>query len=228
MMTPRTTVALLIGLTIAAVTGVAVLVVPISVRHAAPFGSVQTVDFNRSIAVLGGEIRPNYGDFDRVELDLRAYGDRVPEDQYDFVLTLQSLDRPDVVRRVEFSVPRDRIAASRSAFADNYTSVRFDRIADSAGETFYLTIERGPRNADDVVTLWGIQSFSTVKTIDVLRAAANGYPIGLDLGADRALLVLLMGLTLAGGAALVGTIVAVSLRDGERRTAGSIRALDGS
>ena len=228
MMPRRTTFSLLVGLTLAAVTFVAVLVVPISIRHAAPFGSVQTVDFNRSIAILGGDVTANYPDFDRVDLDLRGYGDRVPDDQYDFVLTLQSLDRPEIVRSVSFSVPRDRIAASRSAFAANYTSVSFDRIADSAGETYYLSLERGPRNADDVVTLWGIQSFSTVTAIDVLRAAADGYPIGLDPGANRAILVLLMALTLVGGTALVGTIVAASLREANGQAAGSVRALDDS
>ncbi len=224
MMPARTALSLLLGLTIAAVTIMVVLVLPVSVRHAAPFGSVQTVDFARGIAVMGGEIRPNYGDFDRVELDLRAYGDHVPDDRYDFVLTLQSIDRPDVVRRVDFSVPRDRITASRSAFADTYTSVSFDRIADSAGETYYLSIERGPRNADDVVTLWGIQSFSTVQAIDVLRAADDGYPIGLGLGADRLVLVLLMASTLVGGVALVATIMAASLRGNGRSAIGSVRS----
>ena len=212
MMPARTAVALLAGMLVAAVTIVAVLIVPVSVRHAAPFGSVQTVDFDRSIAILGGEIRPNYANFDRVGLDLRAYGDRVPGEQYDFVLTLQSLDRPEIARRVDFSVPRDQIAASRSAFADTYTSVRFDGIADSAGEAFYLSLERGPRNADDIVTLWGIQSFSTVTAIDVLRASVNGSPIGFDPAVGRVILVLLMGLMLASGAVLISTIVAASSR----------------
>ncbi len=227
-MPTRVAVSVLAALALVAVTIVVVLVVPVSVRHAAPFGSVQTVDFDRSIAILGGEIQPNYGNFDRVDLDLRAYGDDVPDGSYEFVLTIQSLDRPEIVRRVAFSAPQERIAASRSAFADNYTSVSFSKIADSAGERYYLSLERGPRNADDIVTIWGIQSFSSVMMVDVLWAAASGYPIGLEPTEDRTVLLLLMGLTLAGAAAVVATVVAVTLKANTQIAPHSVRSLDGS
>ncbi len=204
---PIMAASILAGLALLAILVIAALVVPISVRHSAPFGSVQTVDFDRGIAVLGGEVRPNYPDFDRVGLDLRAYSVAMPDDRYDFVLTVQSLDRPEVVRRVDFSVPEDRIASSRSAFSNNYLPVAFDRIPDSTGERFYVSLERGPRNADDVVTLWGIQSFSTVTAANVLSAAAHGYRIGFAPATDRAILVLLMALSLAG----IGVMTAATL-----------------
>ena len=216
-------ISILAGLAAMAIMVIAVLVVPINVRHAAPFGSVQTVDFNRSIAVLGGEVRPNYPDFDRVGLDLRAYSDPVPGDRYDFVLTVQSLDRSEVLRQVAFSVPRSRISASRSAFADNYVPVAFDRIPDSAGQTFYVSIERGPRNADDVVTLWGIQSFSTVTAADVLSAAASGYRIGFAPATDRSILFLLMALTLVGTGFVTATTLAASRADGVRERSSTVR-----
>lgn len=225
-MQTRIAVSILVGLAIAAVTIIVVLVIPVSVRHAAPFGSVQTVDFNRSIAILGGEVRPNYGNFDRVKLDLRAYGSGVSDREYDFVLTIQSLDRPEIVRRVDFTISGNRIAASRSAFANDFTSVTFEQIADSAGETFYLSLERGPRNLDDIVTLWSIQSFSTVRAVDVLRAAANGYPIGLDPRQDRNALLLLMGLTLFGGAALVASVASSTVQASDACTRHSVRSLD--
>ena len=223
--TPPTIVAvsILAGLAVVATMVIAVLVVPITVRHAAPFGSVQTVDFNRSIAVLGGEVRPNYPDFDRVGLDLRAYSDLVPGDRYDFVLTVQSLDRPEVIRRVDFSVSRNRIAASRSAFSGNYLPVAFDRIPDSAGQTFYVSIERGPRNADDIVTLWGIQSFSTVTAADVISAAANGYRIGFAPETDRTILLLLMALTLVGTGFVTAATLAASWAEKFRGRPSTVR-----
>ncbi len=221
------TVSMLAGLAVVAFLVIAGLVVPISVRHAAPFGSVQTVDFNRSIAVLGGQVRPNYPNFDRVGLDLRAYSVPAPDDRYDFVLTVQSLDRPEVVRRVGFSVPRDRIAASRSAFSDTYLPVAFERIPDSAGETFYVSIERGPRNADDVVTLWGIQSFSTLRAADVLLAAVDGYRIGFAPATDRAILLSLMALTLVGSGVTTAATLTASWAGRSRGRSATVRRDDG-
>lgn len=202
----RAVVALTVGALVGLVTVLAVLYLPVSVRHAEPFGNVQTVDFDRGIAVLGGEVRPNYPDFDRVGLDLRAYTSPVPDDQYDFVLTVMATDDGGEVRRVAFSVPAARIPATKSAFSPTGTSVSFEPIPDSAGRTFTVSLERGPRNADDVVTLWAIASYSSLHPIDVLQAAADGYDLGLSGRASRAIILLLMWLTLVLGATLVARI----------------------
>ena len=195
----RTVQAGLSGIILSAIVLVVLVLVPVSVRHSAPFGSVQTVDFSRSIAVMGGEITPNYPGFDRVDLDLRAYGDGAPDDRYDFVLRLQTVDEPRVIRRVAFSVAADRIPATRSAFAPISTAVEFDPIADSAGQTYYVSIERGARNADDIVTLWGIRSYSTVSVPDVLLAAMEGYRLGFSPGTDRKVILAAAFLTILAG-----------------------------
>ena len=202
----RTAAAIAIGLVFGVVVVVGVLAVPVSVRHAAPFSSVQTVDFDRGIATLGGEVHPNYDDFDRVELDLRAYTSLVPDDRYDFVLTLQTLDDHETVRRVAFSVPADRIPATKSAFTGIGTSVGFDAIPDSAGQTYYLSLERGPRNVDDVVTLWGIRSYSNLRAVDVLVAATEDYDLGLPADVSRAVILALLWLVLVGASVLVATV----------------------
>lgn len=203
----------LIGVVVAALMWVAIVLVPVGVRHSAPFGTVQTVDFSRSIAVLGGEVRPNYPSFDRIDLDLRAYSDRVPGGRYDFVLNLQTVEEPRVVRRVAFSVAADRIPASRSAFSTALTTVRFDPIPDSAGQAYYVSLERGPRNADDIVTLWGIQTYSTASVRDVLDAAIDGYRLGFSAETDRA--VLLGGMVVA---LLVSAITIAAVADAAWRS----------
>lgn len=185
-----------------------IALVPLSIRHSAPFGSVQTVDFDRNIAILGGEVRPNYPGFDRVKLDLRAYSVSEPGDKYDFMLTIESVDDQQVVRHVPFSVPAADIPAAKSAFTDIGTSVDFDPISDSAGRTYFLALERGPRNVDDVVTLWGIQSYSTLTAADILEAAVNGYDIGLSASANRSVVLMLIWLALVLGSAVVSCTVA--------------------
>ena len=216
----RTVVALTVGALIGLATVLAVLYLPVNVRHAEPFGNVQTVDFDRGIAVLGGEVRPNYRNFDRVELDLRAYTSMVPGDQYDFVLTVAATDDGGEVRRVAFSVPAASIPATKSAFSPTGTSVGFEPIPDSAGRTFSVSLERGPRNAEDVVTLWGIASYSRLHPIDVLQAAADDYDLGLSGRANRAVILLLMWLTLVLGATLVARI-AIDVWPGTRASTGT-------
>lgn len=213
----RTAIAVGIGLLFGLAAIVVIALLPISVRNSAPFGSVQTVDFDRSIATLGGEVRPNYPDFDRVQLDLRAYSKLVPGERYDFVLTVQATDDPTVVRRVAFSVPADDIPATKSAFSGIGTSVAFDAIPDSAGRSFYVWLERGARNADDIVTLWGIQSYSTLTARDVLEAAADDYDIGLSSGVNRLVIVLLMWLTLVAGSAAVACVAVAAWPGSSRR-----------
>lgn len=170
-------VAFLAGLAFLSLTAVAAVAIRVDVRHAAPFGSVQTVDFDRGLAVLGGEVTPNYPDFSRIDLDLRAYGDRIPDDRFDFVLSVRSVTDRRVVRRVAFSVDSTRIDADRSAFAPLSATVRFAPIVDSAGTTYQVLVERGPRNGDDVVTLWGIRTYSALRPVDLLGWASNEYGV---------------------------------------------------
>lgn len=187
-----------------------IVLVPLSIRNSAPFGSVQTVDFDRNIAILGGEVRPNYPGFDRVKLDLRAYSVSVPGDKYDFMLTIESVDDQQVVRHVPFSVPAADIPAAKSTFTDIGTSVDFEPISESAGRTYFLSLERGPRNVDDVVTLWGIRSYSTLTAADVLEAAVNGYDVGLSARANRSIVQLLIWLALVLSSAVVSCTVAAA------------------
>lgn len=152
----------------------------ISVRHSAPFGTVQTIDPSRGVAVVGGTVTPNYDQFDAVGLDLRAYGHLDEIGQFDFILSIQDAKDGSDLRRVAFSVPADQIPATNSAFSSIQTTVRFDPIAASADHAYSVWLERGPRNANDIVTLWGIQSFSDVSPVDVLDAAINDYGISDD------------------------------------------------
>lgn len=170
-------VAFLAGLAFLSLTVIAAIAVRVDVRHAAPFGSVQTVDFGRGLAVLGGEVTPNYPDFSRIDLDLRAYGDRSPDGRFDFVLSVRSVPDERVVRRVAFSVDSGRIGADRTAFAPLSVTVRFDPLVDSAGTTYQVVVERGPRNSEDVVTLWGIRTYSGLRPVDLLGWASDAYGV---------------------------------------------------
>lgn len=160
----------------------------IDVRNSAPFGSVQTIDTDRGIAVVGGTVTPTYGSFDGVGLDLRAYGADAPDTTYDFILTVRDLQANKDIRRVAFTVDGRDITASKSAFSDIITRVSFDPVADSAGKSYYVLVEKGPRNVEDIVTLWGIQTFSSVLPLDVVDAAMHDYPIALDPETTRNLI----------------------------------------
>ena len=176
----------------------------ITVRNSAPFGAVKTIDPSRGIAVLSGTVTPNYDNFDAVGLDLRAYGHLDQIGQIDFILSVQDARDGSNVRRVAFSVPADHIPATKSAFSSIQTTVHFGAINASAGHAYSVWLERGPRNEDDIVTLWGIQSFSEVSPIDVLDAAINDYGIS----DDPARTAFLMRTLIVAVIVLIGVVVA--------------------
>lgn len=160
------------------VAAVAVTLVPISVRHAAPLGVSRTIDSGRGIAVRGGYVAPNYDGFDRVALDIRVYGD---EPFYDFTVHVRPSgpDQPDI-RTIALRLPRAEVWHAKGAFANPYVTVDFPEIPDSAGSRFYVWVESGPRNRDDIWTLWRIKSYSSVPAWDVAKAwiASPPEPLG--------------------------------------------------
>ncbi len=150
------------------------LFVPITVRHNAPLGVSRTIDASRGIAVRGGYVEPNYDEFDRVDLDIRTYE---LDATYDLVVHIRPAgpDAPDI-RSVSLDLDRDQIWHEKSAFSNPYVTVRFPAIADSAGQRYYVWVEAGPRNRDDVWTLWRIKSYSTVPAWQVVRAWIESAP----------------------------------------------------
>jgi hypothetical protein len=188
------------------------LLAPIEVRHSAPFGFSQTLDRERGIAVRGGFVTPNYPGFNRVDLDLRAYH---RDADYDLTVHVRR-DRPGAadLRTIPLSLPGERIRHDKPPFADPFQTVRFPPIPDAAGRRFYVWVEPGPRNRDDVVALWSIKSYSRARGADVLAAflqfrAGDAAPI-----ATRAALVGLP-LALAGTFGwLMAAVTALALRSG--------------
>lgn len=150
------------------------LIVPIELRHTAPFGFQQTLDRSRGIAVNGITVTSNYPDFNRVDLDLRAY---TPGTNYDFtVLIRPETDKAEPVRVVRIARSYDNIAVDKAALADPFTTVRFDPIEESKGQAYYVSIDRGPRNEDDIVALWSVKSYSRLTGTAALTALVVGVP----------------------------------------------------
>jgi hypothetical protein len=140
----------------------------VEARHSSPYGFSKTIDFDRLIAVSGGYVTANYPDFDRVDLDLRAYN---PKADYDLTIHIRPATAGATdVRTIGLDVHGSEIDYVKGAFANPFTSIRFDRIADSAGQTYYVWVERGPRNQDDVITVWSIKSYSTVPARSVMAS----------------------------------------------------------
>ena len=168
----------------------AILFVPFSVRHNAPLGVSRTIDSGRGIAVRGGYVTPNYDEFDRLDLDIRAYE---LDTSYDFVVHVRPSgpDAPDV-RTVALSLDRDEVWHEKGAFRNPYVSVRFPAISDAAGERFYVWVEAGPRNRDDIWTLWRIKSYSTVPVWQVVRAWIESAPPPLGKWPGGAAIALLL------------------------------------
>ena len=196
------------------VVGAALLVVAgtvwrVEVRHSAPYGFSKTIDFGRAIAVRGGYVTANFDDFDRLDLDLRSYS---PDATYDLTVHI----RPAVpgaadVRTVRLDLPGSRIPAAKGTFADPFVTVRFPALADSAGRTYYVWVEPGIRNRDEVVALWSIKSYSRVPAWQVVSAFVDGAPGGRARGTARvALILLLAGLVFSSGWFL-SRVVAASL-----------------
>jgi len=198
------------------VAAVAVTLVPISVRHNAPLGVSRTIDSGRGIAVRGGYIVPNYEGFDRVDLDLRVYSE---EPFYDFTVHVRPAgpDQPDI-RTIALRLPRSDVWHAKGAFANPYVTIDFPEIADSAGSRYYVWVESGPRNRDDIWTLWRIKSYSSVPAWDVAKAwiASPPEPLGRWPGG-----VFLVALMAGAFAALAWLVVALArippVRDRVRR-----------
>jgi len=149
---------------------------PWEVRHSAPFGFNLTFDARRGLAVRGSYVEPNYPNFDRLDLDLRAYG---PAADYDLTVNIRpAAPAAAPIRSIPLPTGGDRIWHRKGAFADPFVSVRFPAIPDSAGRRYYVWVEAGPRNRDDVVTLWSVKSYSRVAGWLVLWAALARDPAG--------------------------------------------------
>ena len=191
-------VATAVGILAALVLLGAALWAPIEVRHSAPFGFNLTFDADRRIAVRGGSVTPNYPDFNRLDLDLRAYDLSAT---YDLTIHV----RPDLagatdLRTVSLSLSGERIRHDKAPFADPFVTVRFAPIANSAGRRYYVWVEPGPRNRDDVVTLWSIKSYSRSTGRAVLTALLRDPPgDGAPVLVRSALATLLLGLVAAFG-----------------------------
>ncbi len=205
-----------IGL-IAVVATALLLGLPVSIRHNAPLGVSRTIDSGRGIAVRGGYVTPNYDGFDRLDVDLRVYDD---EPYYDFTVHVRPAgpDAPDA-RTIALRVPRDQVWHEKGAFENAYLAVRFPEIADSAGKRFYVWVEGGPRNRDDIWTLWRIKSYSTVPAWTVMRAWVETPPAPLGRWPGGVAVVLLMGSTAATLVWLAGALVLANATNRRGRSA---------
>lgn len=185
-------VPLAIGTVAALVLAGAALLAPLDLRHSAPFGFRLAFDARRGIAVSGAFVEPNYPNFDRVDLDLRAYA---VEEAYDLTVHVRP-DRPGAVDARTIPLPIDgaTIRHDKPTFSDPFVTVRFPPIADSAGKRYYVWVERGPRNRDQVLALWSVKSYSRGTGGDVLAAFLR--PPG-GAGRTAAASVFLAGLLVA-------------------------------
>lgn len=170
----RGRIATLVGLVAAAVLVLGTICVPIEVRHSAPFGFKVTFDRERGIAVRGGTVSPNFDSFNRVDLDLRAYqADTI----YDLTLHIRrSHARGADLRTVPLRLLSSEIWHNKAAFDNPFLTVRFPPIAHSAGHDYYVWVELGPGNRDDVLAVWSIKSYSTVTGRDAVMAFLNNPP----------------------------------------------------
>ena len=177
------------------------LAIPIELRHTAPFGFRQTLDRSRGIAVDGVNVTSNYPNFNRVDLDLRAYS---PAKRYDLTVMIQPVEEDaEPVRVVGVELPYEDIAVNKAALGNPFTSVRFDPIADSEGVTYYVWVERGPRNQDDILALWSVKSYSRVHGTVALTALIEGLPGNLPVWAAWTTLGGLMVVVVGAVAALI-------------------------
>ena len=181
---------LIFGAFVVAAITVAMLVAPFSIRHNAPLGVSRTIDSGRGIAVRGGYVTPNYDEFDRLDLDIRAYD---LDATYDFVVHVRPSgpDAPDV-RTIALSLDRDDVWHEKGAFRNPYTTVRFPPISNAAGQRYYVWVETGPRNRDDIWTLWRIKSYSTVSGWQVVRSWVESAPPPLGKWPGGVTIVLLL------------------------------------
>ena len=160
--------ALLVGLGAAVAMLAGSLFLPYEVRNSAPYGFSLTVDFERAIAVRGGPIQVNYPNLNRLDLDLRAYTSRA---EYDLTVHLRPEGGGNAdLRTIPLHITGSRIWHDKAPFADPFVTVRFPPIAASAGQRYYVYVESGPRNRDDVLAVWSIKSYSRVTGQHVVAA----------------------------------------------------------
>lgn len=174
--------------------GLVFLVWPVDVRHSEPFGRSSTLDAPRAIAVRGGYVTPNYDDFHRVDLDLRAYS---AAERYDLTVHVRpaSVEAPEApdARTVSLALDVEEIWHRKEAFADPFVTVTFPAIKESAGRRYFVWVEAGPRNRDDVWTLWSVKTFSTVRPVEVLAAFVDAPSAPIRVGGGVVLILLIAG-----------------------------------
>lgn len=160
----------------------------VEVRHSSPYGFSKTIDFDRGIAVPGGYVTANYPNFDRVDLDLRAYDDAAT---YDLTVHIRPAKAGATdVRVIDLDLPGSKIFHRKPAFGNPFLTVRFPAIANSQGQTYYVWLERGARNRENVVTVWSIKSYSTVPARTVARATLDRLGNAWGIGGLRTVAVL--------------------------------------
>ena len=217
-------VAAVVGVIAALTLAGSALLVPVEVRHSAPFGFSLTLDAERGIAVRGGFVTANYPDFNRLDLDLRAYN---LDADYDLTVHLCP-DRPGApdVRTLALSVSGREIRHDKLTFADPFVTLRFPPIEHSAGQRYHVWVEPGPRNRDDVVALWSIKSYSRATGADVLAAFLRNPPGGAERPLVRGMLVgLLLALVVAFGWLMAAvTALALPVRRAPRAAAVPVAA----
>jgi hypothetical protein len=198
------------GVAMSAVVLLVGLFLPMEIRHSAPYGFSKTIDFDRSIAVDGGYVTANYDNFNRIDLDLRAY---TPGVTYDLTIHV----RPAVpgaaeVRVIPLSVTSAEVFNRKRAFDNPFITIQFPPIRDSAGQTYYVWVDRGPRNRDDIIALWSIKSYSRTSGRAVLTAFLSGVAEGRGAWIIRSGIIaaLVIFVTMVG--LLIGVVVDVTIR----------------
>lgn len=193
----------LVGLAGALLLAGGALFVPFEVRNSAAAGYTQTLDPERGISVGGARVPVNYPNLGRIDLDLRAY---TRPSRFDITLHVRSAEPGAAdVRVVPVSVTGEEVWHDKGAYADPFTRVEFEPIADSAGRRYDIWIETGPRNRDDILALWSIKTYSRVTGREVLAAFLDFAPGTGAPDVSRGILVgLLLALVVAFGWLLAG------------------------
>jgi hypothetical protein len=121
------------------------------------------------------------------------------------------------VRTIPLQVTAEEIWHQKPTFADAFVTVRFPPIADSAGKRYYVWIDPGPRNRDEVVTLWSIKSYSRGTGADAVAAFLSDPPgNGGERWARIGLVVVMAGVVVAFGVLMAALVGFVLPADGSR------------
>jgi hypothetical protein len=203
-------VAVAAGVTVSAVVVLLGLFLPMEIRHSAPYGFSKTVDFDRSLAVDGGYVTANYDHFNRIDLDLRAY---TPGVTYDLTIHIRpAVTGATEVRTLPLSVTSAEVFNRKRAFDNPFITVHFPAIQDSAGQTYYVWVDRGPRNRDDVIALWSIKSYSRAPGRAVLTAFLSRVAEGRGAWVIRSGIIAALVVFVAMVGLLVGVVVDITIR----------------